>query len=74
MYILLFALTVFGCVNCAPTNTTTVVGTNNFVLGAAVISNGILVVNAPIPSNQVDAVSTAIGTNNTPSQLNLNPQ
>ncbi len=74
MHILLLALTVFGCVNCAPTNTTTVIGTNNFVLGTAVISNGVLVVNAPIPSNQVNAVTTAIGTNNTPSQLNLNPQ
>ena len=31
------------------------------------LSNGVLVVNAPIPSNQISAVSTAIGTNNTPS-------
>ena len=71
---LLLALTIFGCVNCAPTNTTTTIGTNNLVLGTAVLSNGVLVVNASIPSNQVSAVSTAIGTNNTPSQLNLNPQ
>lgn len=70
------ALIVTGCVNCPPngtvfTNTVTqTIGTN--VLANAVMSNGTLVVNATVPSNQVNAVSAAIGTNSTPSQLIIN--
>jgi hypothetical protein len=70
------ALIVTGCVNCPPngtvfTNTVTqTIGTN--VLASAVMSNGVLVVIVTAPSNQVNAVSSAIGTNSTPSQLIIN--
>lgn len=62
-----------GCVNCPPTGTvvtntvTQTIGTN--VLASAIMSNGVLVVTAVSPSNQVDVVNLAIGTNSTPSQL-----
>jgi hypothetical protein len=75
---ILAALIVTGCVNCPPngivqTNTVIqTIGTN--VLASATISNGVLVVNATVPSNQVNAVSSAIGTNLTPSQLIINAQ
>ena len=74
---ILAALIVTGCVNCPPTGTvvtntvTQTIGTN--VLANAVMSNGVLVVTATAPSNEVNAVSSVIGTNATPSQLILNP-
>lgn len=74
--LIIAALIVTGCVNCPPngavfTNTVTqTIGTN--VLASVVMSNGTLVVNATVPSNQVNAVSVAIGTNLTPSQLIIN--
>ena len=76
--LILAALIIMGCVNCPPngtvvTNTVTqTIGTN--VLASAVMSNGTLVVTATAPSNQVNAVSSAIGTNLTPSQLIINAQ
>jgi hypothetical protein len=76
--LILAALIVTGCVNCPPngifqTNTVIqTIGTN--VLASATISNGVLVVNATVPSNQVNAVSSTIGTNSTPSQLIINGQ
>jgi hypothetical protein len=76
--IILTALIITGCVNCPPngtiqTNTVIqTIGTN--VLASAMISNGVLVVSATVPSNQVNAVSSAIGTNSTPSQLIINAQ
>ncbi len=75
---ILAALIISGCVNCPPngiiqTNTVIqTIGTN--VLASAAISNGVLVVNATVPSNQINAVSSAIGTNLTPSQLIINAQ
>lgn len=76
MHTFILALILSGCVNCPPngmilTNTVTqTIGTN--VLANAVISNGTLVVTATVASNQVNAVSFAIGTNSTPSQLIIN--
>jgi hypothetical protein len=72
----ILALILSGCVNCPPngtilTNTVTqTIGTN--VLASAVMSNGTLVVIATVASNQVNAVSSAIGTNSTPSQIIIN--
>jgi len=64
-----------GCINCPPagtvvTNTVTLTIGTNFLASAA-MSNGVLVVTATAPSNQVTAVSAAIGTNSTPSQVIL---
>jgi hypothetical protein len=76
--LILAALIVTGCVNCPPngtvvTNTVTqTIGTN--VLANAMMSNGTLIVTATAPSNQVNAVNAAIGTNATPSQLIINGQ
>ena len=70
MHAFIAAVLIFnGCINCPPTNTTTtvIVGTN--VFGSITMSNGVLVVNATVPSNQVDAVSSSIGTNSTQSQI-----
>jgi hypothetical protein len=78
MHAFILALILNGCVSCPPngtvvTNTITqTIGTN--VLASATMSNGTLVVTATIPSNQVNAVGTAIGTNSTPSQLIINGQ
>lgn len=76
LHVFILALILSGCVNCPPngtilTNTVTqTIGTN--VLASAVMSNGTLVIIATVASNQVDAVSSAIGTNSTPSQLIIN--
>jgi hypothetical protein len=70
--------TVFsGCVNCPPngtitTNTVTV--STNVLASATMGPNGTLVVIASVPSNQLNAVTSAIGTNPTPSTILLNPQ
>ena len=75
---ILAALIIAGCVNCPPngivvTNTVTqTIGTN--ILASAVVSYGTLVVTADAPSNQVNDVSSFIGTNSTPSQLIINPR
>jgi hypothetical protein len=76
LHAIILALVFGGCVNCPPngiiaTNTVTqTIGTN--ILASAVMSNGTLVVTADAPSNQVNAVSSFIGTNTTPSQLIIN--
>ncbi len=76
--LILTALIVTGCVNCPhngtiQTNTVIqTIGTN--VLASTTMSNGVLVVSATVPRNQVNAVSSAIGTNSTSSQLIINGQ
>jgi len=72
------ALIAMGYFNCPPNgiiHTNTIIqtiGTN--VLASATMSNGVLVVNAIAPSNQVNDGSSAISTNSTPSQLIINGQ
>ena len=69
--LILAALIAMGCDNCPPNgiiHTNTVIQTIGInEIASVTMSDRVLLVNAIAPSNQVNAGSSAIGTNSTPS-------
>jgi hypothetical protein len=67
-------LSFYGCVNHPPNSTVTInivtMGTN--ALAGVTALNRVLLVTASAPSSQVNAAVASIGTNSTPSYINLN--